>query len=115
MPEALSWEPPKEKVKATSWWEGGSWRDQMSLTRGFAEQTNHRPYQYLKIDESDHLKSLYELCLPYYEKLYANRLPVNSESRLINIKKERKLTPLLYLAQQLSEHNSYLNTTVRYT
>ncbi len=69
--EALSWEPPKEKVKKKSWWDGGSWHDKMSFTQGFEEYIER---DYLNIDESDRLQSLYELCLPYYEKLYDYRL-----------------------------------------
>ncbi len=73
--EALSWDPPKEKIKETSWWDGGSWHDKICFTQGFEE---HIERNYLKIDESDRLKSLYELCLPYYEKLYAYRLKLSS-------------------------------------
>ena len=69
--EALSWEPPKEDIKKISWWDGGSWHDKIILTKGFEEKINRN---YLKIDESDRLKNLYELCWPYYEKLYAYRL-----------------------------------------
>lgn len=74
--EALSWEAPKEKIKTTSWWDGGSWRDRASLTTGFSEQINPN---YLSVNDSDRLKHLYELCLPYYEKLYVYRLRSSSQ------------------------------------
>lgn len=73
--EALTWEPPKEKLKKTSWWDGGSWHDRMTLTTGFSEQVDRN---YLTINESDRLKHLYDLCLPYYEKLYEHRLAIAS-------------------------------------
>ena len=75
IPDALRWEPPQEKVKKMSWWDGGSWHDSMSVTRTFCEQVNSH---YLTIDESDRLKSYYELCLPYYEKLHSYRLRVDA-------------------------------------
>ena len=66
IPEALNWEPPKGTVKKMCWWDDGSWHDRMSETKQFSEQVNP---QYLNIDDDDRLKSLYDLCLPYYEKL----------------------------------------------
>ncbi len=58
-----------------SWWDGGSWHDKMCFTQGFE---GHIERDYLNIDQSYHLKYLDELCLPYYEKLYTYRLPLNS-------------------------------------
>jgi hypothetical protein len=46
----------------------------MYFTRGFEENIERN---YLKINESDRLKFLYELCLPYYENLYAYRLKLS--------------------------------------
>ncbi len=71
IPEALSWQAPKDKIKEISWWNQGDWFDTVSLSSGFQEQINTR---YLNVNESDYLKYLYDLCLPYYEKLYAHRL-----------------------------------------
>ncbi|NER38603.1 MAG: sulfotransferase family protein [Oscillatoria sp. SIO1A7] len=70
MPEALSWEPETDKIQELSWTEG-HWLDTLSVSRGFQKKTNHN---YLNVNDSDRLKSLYDLCLPYYQKLYAYRL-----------------------------------------
>jgi hypothetical protein len=74
IPEALSWEPPKDKIEAMSWWGRGSWHETVSMSSGFNEQSN--PHYYLNINESERLKYFYDLCLPYYEKLYAHRLRI---------------------------------------
>ncbi|NET60603.1 MAG: sulfotransferase family protein [Symploca sp. SIO2E6] len=75
IPEALNWEQPKESLKKMSWWDGGSWHDRVSVTKEFSEQLN--PH-YLDVNDSERLKYLYDLCLPYYEKLYAYRLRSSS-------------------------------------
>jgi len=75
MPEALTWEPPKEKIKEISWCEGGTWVETVSASQGFGETINS---QYLKVNDNERLKSLYDLCLPYYEKLYGYRLRASS-------------------------------------
>lgn len=69
--DALAWNPPGKKVKQMCWWEEGSWHNELSVTKGFSEQT--RP-EYLKINDSDRLKKLYEMCFPYYEKMYEYRI-----------------------------------------
>ena len=70
MPEALSWQPETDNIQELSWTEG-HWLDTLSVSRGFEKTSNS---SYLDINDSDRLKSLYDLCLPYYQKLYAYRL-----------------------------------------
>ncbi|MDM8541177.1 hypothetical protein QUF90_08820 [Desulfococcaceae bacterium HSG9] len=68
---ALTWEPPKDS-KEVSWWDGGSdWHDYLSTTKGFQKQTKSF---YSNVNENDVLKRLYDICLPYYEKLYTHRV-----------------------------------------
>ncbi len=63
-PEALKWSPPKGSNKV-GWWGDKSWNDDLRISRGFqATQQN-----YLKVHESEKLTFLYNLCMPYYEKL----------------------------------------------
>lgn len=76
IPEALHWKPPGAS-EAIGWWDGGSWHNHLRTSRGFQEQTNP---PYLNVNEHDELKRLYDLCLPYYEKLYAHRLRINDEA-----------------------------------
>lgn len=70
IPEALQWEKPKSG-KEVSWYDEGSWHSNLITTTGFQEQNNP---DYLTIDENDDLKRLYDLCLPYYEKLHSYKL-----------------------------------------
>ncbi len=72
IPEALDWKPPGAGQKI-GWWDGGSWHDHLRTSHGFHEQINT---PYLNVDENDDLKRLYDLCMPYYEKLHSHRLHI---------------------------------------
>ena len=75
MPEALIWEPETDKIKKLTWG-NESWLDTLSVSQGFYKTINNN---YLNVNDSDRLKSLYDLCLPYYQKLYAYRLQDTSK------------------------------------
>ena len=67
--DALSWEPgEREEV---SWYDGGSWHASLRGSTGLQAQ----PRQYIDIsDAPDHVKRIYDICLPHYEHLYQYRL-----------------------------------------
>ncbi len=75
--KALHWEPPGEEI---GWWDGGSWQDHIRTSHGFQEQIA-RPY--LNVNENDDLKRLYDLCMPYYEKLRSHRLRIDDYDRKV--------------------------------
>ncbi|NEO70120.1 sulfotransferase family protein [Moorena sp. SIO3H5] len=66
--EALAWKPkPQPEINQ---WEGG-WHDYTQSSQGFKEREKK---DYAKIEDHEHLKQAYEFCLPYYQKLYEQRL-----------------------------------------
>lgn len=66
--KSLAWEAkPQPEINQ---WEGG-WHGHVQSSQGFKERKNK---SYIRIEESDHLKEAYEFCLPYYQKLYEQRL-----------------------------------------
>lgn len=69
-PEALQWKP-KVRSEINQW--EGTWHGEVQSSQGFKpkEQKN-----YASIEDTPHLKQAYEYCLPYYEKLYEQRLRV---------------------------------------
>ncbi len=68
--KALNWDPPGD-TNEIGWWDGTSWVDDMRSSKGF--QNTEKPH-YLKIHENKELQSLYDQCLPLYEKLNEHRL-----------------------------------------
>lgn len=64
IPEALTWESPRTSDEI-GWWDDLSWNDDLRTSGGFQETTN----PYVEICENEKLQSLYNLCIPYYEKL----------------------------------------------
>jgi len=67
--EALSWEPGQRQE--VSWYDGGSWHANLRDSDGLKPQ----PRRYTDISEaSDHVKEIYEICLPHYQHLYQYRL-----------------------------------------
>ena len=71
LPEALAWEPGPRKEFA--WWEGGSWHNKLNQTAGFKAPKKE---DYPAIEDHAWLQEAYDICLPYYEKMYAARLRV---------------------------------------
>ncbi|NES02295.1 MAG: sulfotransferase family protein [Okeania sp. SIO2F4] len=69
IPEALNWNPPGNSNEI-SWWDNGSWHDNLRISYGFQNTEK----SYLKIHQDQKLLSLYNLCMPYYEKLNQHRL-----------------------------------------
>ena len=68
--EALEWKPqPQPEINQ---WEGG-WHDYVLSSQGFKEREKK---EYIRVEDSEYLKKAYEYCLPYYQKLYANRLTI---------------------------------------
>jgi len=70
IPEALSWAPgARDEV---SWWDGGSFHANLRNSDGLKPQER----EYIDIsDAPGRVQEIYEICLPHYEHLYANRLP----------------------------------------
>ncbi len=73
IPEALNWNPPGNTDKI-GWWDNRSWNDDLRVSERF--QNTEKAY--LKIHESKKLLSLYDLCIPYYEKLNKHCLCIRS-------------------------------------
>ncbi|OUD12287.1 hypothetical protein [Thioflexithrix psekupsensis] len=71
--ESLQWETIPTETKLTWWIGGDSHHDNLKQSTGF--QTK-RFKDYLHVSEVPKLAKAYEEYLPYYEKLYANRLIV---------------------------------------
>ncbi|NEO65435.1 MAG: sulfotransferase family protein, partial [Moorea sp. SIO4G2] len=66
--KALEWKPkPQPEINQ---WEGG-WHDYTQSSQGFKEREKK---DYAKIEDNEHLKEAYNFCLPYYQKLYEQRL-----------------------------------------
>ncbi|MBT4040084.1 MAG: sulfotransferase family protein [Rhodospirillales bacterium] len=69
MPESLSWEPGERDE--VSWWDGGSFHDNLRNSSGLRPQERH----YVDIENlPDRVKRIYETVLPHYETLYRSRL-----------------------------------------
>ncbi|MFT5504699.1 MAG: hypothetical protein ACI845_003995 [Gammaproteobacteria bacterium] len=77
---ALSWEPGyRDEV---SWYDGGSWHSNLRDSDGLKPQ----PRSAIDINDApDHVKRMYEACLPHYEHLYAHRLKVTAGKDADNI------------------------------
>ena len=75
IPEALNWKPPGDSDQI-KWWGKGNWYEDFFVTRGFQVTEN----TYLKINESGRLRSLYDLCMPYYDNINRHRLYVETQS-----------------------------------
>jgi len=71
LPAALSWEPgARDEV---SWWDGGSFHANLRNSDGLKAQKR----KYIDISEApDRVKQIYEIVLPHYEHLYANKLSI---------------------------------------
>ena len=69
---ALTWEPGERNE--VSWYDGGSWHANLRDSDGLKAQ----PRQTIDIsDAPDHVKSIYDICQPHYEHLYAHRIHKN--------------------------------------
>ncbi|MDA0702825.1 MAG: sulfotransferase family protein [Proteobacteria bacterium] len=69
--EALRWESGERN--AVSWYDGGSWHDNLRTSTGLAPQRTN----YLSVDANDHLQQAYAECLPYYEAMRQHRLRID--------------------------------------
>ncbi|NET01943.1 MAG: sulfotransferase family protein [Sphaerospermopsis sp. SIO1G1] len=69
--EALKW---KSKIKPEISQLEGGWHNYLQSTSGFQAR---KEKQYVKIEDNQKLKDAYDFCLPYYQKLYENRLVIN--------------------------------------
>ena len=70
LPQALTWEA-KQQPELLQW---ESWHKQVQSSQGFKPT---KPNNYVKIEDNDHLQQAYKYCLPYYEKLYEQRLRID--------------------------------------
>ena len=68
MPQALTWDPKIHPEVLQ--WEGG-WHTYLQSSQGFKERERK---EYVEIEDNEHLRQAYEFCLPYYQKLYQERL-----------------------------------------
>ena len=69
--QALTWDTPGNSVEIGWWQEDRTWTDNLRSSRGFYHT---RQPGYLSVHGHSTLRSLYEQCLPYYEKLNQYRL-----------------------------------------
>ncbi|MEM9275045.1 MAG: sulfotransferase family protein [Cyanobacteria bacterium P01_F01_bin.143] len=70
LPQALKWE---SKISSEiNQWEGG-WHTEVQSSQGFKERQRK---DYFDIEAQEHLRQAYKFCLPYYQKLYQERLRV---------------------------------------
>ncbi len=68
--EALSWEP---SAQAFSWYDGGSWHDNLRGSTGLQRQER----KYIDIVKApDRVQLIYDLVMPHYQYLYQYRLQV---------------------------------------
>ncbi|MEM7209928.1 MAG: sulfotransferase family protein [Pseudomonadota bacterium] len=73
MPEALSWDPGARTE--VSWYDGGSWHANLRDSDGLKPQ----PRKYTDIsDAPDRVKEIYDIVLPHYEHMHAQRLTVSN-------------------------------------
>lgn len=68
--EALQWKPQIQPE--VNQWEGG-WHTYLQSSSGFKERKKEH---YIRVEDSEKLKQAYKDCLPYYEKLYEQRLRI---------------------------------------
>lgn len=73
--DAMHWEKPKS-TKELSWFEGGRSHKNLANTTGFKRQSNPT---YSSIEDNKVMKEYYDFSLPYYEKLYANKIKIRSK------------------------------------
>lgn len=73
MPEALEWESGERK----EWKLWRKWHKDAAKSRGFERRRNS---QYLSIEEDERLSRAYEICRPFYEEMYRNRLQPSDSS-----------------------------------
>lgn len=66
--DSLKWKP--EIQPEINQWEGG-WHHYTQSSQGFKER---KTKDYANIEDHEHLKQAYDYCLPYYQKLYEQRL-----------------------------------------
>ena len=67
---ALSWEPGAD-TSAYSWWDGGSFHQNLRDSTGFSPQ----PRRYVELaDASDRVRQVHRRMKPHYEKLRAHRI-----------------------------------------
>lgn len=69
--EALRWTPGERS--AVSWYDGGSWHENLRASSGLAPQKTC----YLSVDANEHLQQAYAACLPHYEAMRVHRLPID--------------------------------------
>ena len=67
-PEALEWEQSERSEH--SWFEGGSWHENLEKSTGFARQQR----AYVDVASVPELVAMYEFCRPHYDALAAHRL-----------------------------------------
>lgn len=70
LPQALEWDTSERS--AHSWWEGGSWHENLEQSTGLTRQ----PRDYVDIDAHPRLRELYDTCQPHYDALALHRLTV---------------------------------------
>ncbi len=68
--EALEWEP-KPQLEINQW-EGG-WHNYLQSSQGFQARENK---SYASVEDNEHLRQAYGYCLPYYQRLYENRVVI---------------------------------------
>ncbi len=68
IPAALNWET--ETRDNYSWYNGGSWHDNLANSTGLAPQKR----DYVPIDHDPRLRKMYDATLPHYEAMYQHRL-----------------------------------------
>ena len=74
LPEALVWEPKLPPVLNPDWWDSNiNWYSNLEKSQGFKRQSNTT---YVSMEDNEHLKQVYDFCLPYYQKLYEHRLRI---------------------------------------
>ena len=69
--EALEWKANSQAQ--VNQWEGG-WHNYLQSSQGFKAR---KQKNYASIEDNEHLRQAYEYCLPYYQKLYQNRLVID--------------------------------------
>lgn len=69
-PQALTWE--SKRFAEIKQWEGG-WHTEVQSSQSFKERKRK---DYVDIEAQEHLRQAYKFCLPYYQKLYQERLRV---------------------------------------
>jgi hypothetical protein len=68
MEGALTWVAGERD--AVSWYDKGSWHDNLKSSTGLARQRN----AYVSVDHNEHLRRAHAACKPHYDALYEHRL-----------------------------------------